>query len=403
MGVISPSGNDVATLWDNVRDGCSAAAPVTKFDTSMLPVKIAAEVKNFDIEDYVKAKAARLDYTIQYGIAAAAQALRNSGLNPRNGKAGRMGVVEGTTISGTESTLKTQRSFLEADGDYRKIHPYNVVAGYCGEGSSAIGTYLGIQGAAMTYCSGCASGADAIGHAMNLIRDDTFDVILAGGSEHMVEMLHVGFCRLRAMSEHVGDPRTAMRPFDSSRDGFVLGEGSAFLVLEELTRALERGATIYGEIAGHGQTAEAYHPTDPHPEGLGYQVSMRQSLQDAGVHAEEVDYINAHGSATPKNDPIETLAIKNVFGPGASRLAVSATKPITGHLMGASGAIEALITVLALHHQTMPPTINLRKPDAGCDLDYVPRARRYPIRVAMNINAGFGGRYASLVMRHFSG
>lgn len=403
MGVISPAGNDVATLWKNVRDGRSAAAPVTKFDTRSLPVKIAAEVRNFDIRDYVQVNATRFDQTIQFGIAAAAQALRDAGLEPRSGNCGRMAVVEGTTISGTESTLQTQRSFLESSGDYRKIHPYNVVAGYCGEGSSAIGTTLGIQGPAMTYCSGCASGTDAIGHAMRLIRDNTFDVVVAGGSEHMVEMLHIGFCRLRAMSEHAGDPREAMRPFDSSRDGFVLGEGSAFLVLEELTRALERHAPIYGEIVGHGNTAEAYHATDPHPDGLGYRVSMHKALQDAGVQTEEVDYINAHGSATPKNDPIETAAIKSIFGAVASRLAISATKPVTGHLMGASGAIETLITVLALHHRTIPPTINLRHPDVGCDLDYVPQARNYPIRVAMNINAGFGGRYASLVLRHFTG
>jgi 3-oxoacyl-[acyl-carrier-protein] synthase II len=403
IGVISPSGNDARTVWENVSHGRSAAAPITKFETRNLPVKIAAEVRNFDIRDYTKVKSGRLDHSIQFGIAAAAQALRGASLDPRSGTGGRMAVVEGTTISGTESTLQTQRSYLEASGDYRKIHPYNVVAGYCGEGSSAIGTHLGIQGPAMTYCSGCASGTDAIGHAMHLIRDDAFDTVVAGGSEHMVEMMHIGFCRLRAMSEHQGDPREAMRPFDNSRDGFVLGEGSAFLVLEELTHALERGVQIYAEIVGHGTTAEAFHATDPHPDGLGYCVSMQQALHDGAVHISEVDYINAHGSATPKNDPIETAAIKQVFGSEAARLGISATKPVTGHLMGASGAIETLITVLALHYQMMPPTINLRTPGAGCDLDYVSHPRRYPIRAAMNNNAGFGGRYASLLLRQFEG
>lgn len=403
MGVVSPSGNDVRTLWEHVSKGHSAASPITKFDTRRLPVKIGAEVRNFDIKDYTNAKGSRLDYTVQYGIAAAAQALRQAKIDPRSGNGGRMAVVEGTTISGTESTLQTQRSFLDASGDYRGIHPYNVVSGYCGEGSSAIGTHLGIQGPAITYCSGCASGTDAIGHGMHMIRDDAADVVVAGGSEQMVEMLFIGFCRLRTMSMHSGDPREAMRPFDASRDGFVLGEGSAFLVLEEMTRAIERGAQIFAEICGHGATSEAFHATDPHPEGLGYRVSMEHGLHNAGVHISEVDYINAHGSGTLKNDPIETAALKRVFGPEASRLAVSATKPVTGHLMGASGAIESLITVLAIHHQTMPPTINLRNPDAGCDLDYVAKTRRYPIRVAINNSAGFGGRYASLVVRHFEG
>ena len=402
VGVISPAGNDAAALWRSVSEGRSAAAPITKFDTSRLPVKIGAEVRDFRIGDYIRAKTNRLDFSIQYGIAAAATALRDSGLDARKA-ADRIGIVEGTTISGTESTLKTQRSFLDADGDYRKLHPYNVVAGYCGEGSSTISMQLGIQGAAITYCSGCASGNDAIGHAMKLIQSDQFDAMVAGGSEHMVEMLHVGFCRLGAMSEHGGDPHKAMKPFDRGRDGFVLGEGSAFLVLEELSHALGRGAKIYAEMIGHGRTSEAYHPTDPHPEGLGYQQAMERALRDAAIHADEVDYINAHASATPKNDPIETHAIKQIFGKHARRLSISGTKPVTGHLMGASGAIETLIAVLALHHQTIPPTINLENPDAGCDLDYVPVRRPYPIRVAMNLNAGFGGRYACLLMRHFAG
>ncbi len=402
LGIISPSGKDVDTLWRNVRDGVSAAAPITRFDVCSLPVKIGAEVKDFRITDYAEVRTSRLDMSVQYGVAAATMALRDSKIDTRNGSA-RMGIIEGTTLSGSESSLKTQKAFLDSDGDYRKLHPYNVVACYCGEGSSTISMQLGIEGAAVTYCSGCASGTDAIGHAMRLIRSDQFDVMVAGGSEHMLPMMHIGFCRLGAMSEKNSDPTRAMRPFDRSRDGFVLGEGSAFLVLEELSHALGRGAKIYAEMIGHGATSEAHHPTDPHPDGLGYQRCMERALRDAELEPEEVDYINAHGSATPKNDPIETHAIKATFGAHSRRLSISATKPVTGHLMGAAGAIETLITILALRHQTIPPTINLEVPDDGCDLDYVPSSRPYPIRVAMNLSAGFGGRYACLLMRHFAG
>jgi 3-oxoacyl-[acyl-carrier-protein] synthase II len=402
MGVISPSGNDLKEFWHNVRNGISAAAPVSRFDASALPVKIAAEVKNFDPADYLKTtKAGRLDRTIQYGIAAATIATEDAKINFKDLDPDRLGVVEGTTISGAESIIKARDSFQNAR-NYRQLHPYNVVAGYCGEGSSTIGLHLGIRGHAMTYCSGCASGNDAIGYATHMIRADEVDVVVAGGSEEMMEMLHVGFCRIRAMSEHKDDPARAMRPFDKTRDGFVLGEGAAFFVLEELSHALGRGARIYAEIAGHGRSCEAYHATDPHPEGIGYARSIEKALRQARLHPEEVDYINAHGSATPLNDPIETRAIKRVFNGNSKRVAISATKPITGHLMGASGAIETTICALSLWHQEIPPTINLNEPDPACDLDYVPRkARAYPVRVAVNLNAGFGGRYACLVLKHY--
>ncbi|MDQ3624186.1 MAG: beta-ketoacyl-[acyl-carrier-protein] synthase family protein [Verrucomicrobiota bacterium] len=400
VGVISPAGNDLETFWRNVTQGRSAAAPVTKFDVSKLPVKIAAEVKDFNIADYSKANYKRLDQTIQFGVAAATLAVRDSRLDIKSAEPSRIGIVEGTTISGSESILKSHDSFLESN-DYRKLHPYNIVAGYCGEGSSTISMQLGIQGAAITYCSGCASGNDAIGHAMKLIQADQFDAVLAGGSEQMVEMLHIGFCRLGAMSEHNDDPPRAMRPFDRTRDGFVLGEGATFLVLEELAHALARGADIYAEVIGHGRTAEAYHPTNPHPEGVGYIQAMQRALRDAELHPEEVDYINAHGSATLLNDPVETKAVKAVFGDHARRLSISATKPVTGHLMGASGAIETAICALTVKHQAIPPTINFTSPEDGCDLDYVTNARSYPVQVALNLNAGFGGRYACLLLRKY--
>jgi 3-oxoacyl-[acyl-carrier-protein] synthase II len=403
MGVISPSGKTLESLWSNVRDGVSAAAPVSRFDASKLPVKIAAEVKDFDVSKYIATrKAGRLDLTIQYGVAAASLAVKDAGLDIHSIGPDRIGVVEGTTISGAESVIKARDSFSANDGNFRALHPYNVVAGYCGEGSSTIGLHLGIRGHAVTYCSGCASGNDAIGYAAHLIQDDDVDVVIAGGAEQTMEMLHVGFCRVRAMTEHACEPAQSMRPFDRTRDGFVLGEGAAFFVLEELSHALGRGARIYAEIAGHGRSCEAYHATDPHPDGVGYVRAMEKALRNARIHPTEVDYINAHGSATPMNDPIETRAIKTVFREHVWRLAVSATKPVTGHLMGASGAIETMICALSIWHQEIAPTINLHDPDPGCDLDYVSgAARSFPVRVSLNLNAGFGGRYACLVLKKY--
>jgi 3-oxoacyl-[acyl-carrier-protein] synthase II len=368
-----------------------------------MPVKIAAEVKDFDVTHYLKTnKAGRFDRTVQYGVAAATLAADDANIALKDLDPDRLGVVEGTTISGAGSIIKARDSFQAHDQNYRSLHPYNVVAGYCGEGSSTIGLHLGIRGHAMTYCSGCASGNDAIGYAAHMIRSDEVDVIVAGGSEESMEMLHAGFCRIRAMTEHNHDPRTAMRPFDKTRDGFVLGEGAAFFVLEELSHALSRGARIYAEVAGHGRSCEAYHATDPHPEGIGYARAIEKALRQARVNPDEVDYINAHGSATPLNDPIETRAIKRVFNGHSKRLAVSATKPITGHLMGASGAIETTICALSIFNQEIPPTINLKDPDPACDLDYVSgKSRPYPVRVSVNLNAGFGGRYACLVLKQY--
>ncbi len=403
MGVIAPSGKDIETFWRNVRGGISAAAPVSRFDASRLPVKIAAEVKDFDPAKFINSrKPGRFDLTIQYGVAAATLAVADSGLDIQSIEPDRIGVVEGTTISGAGSIIKARDSFVENDSNYRALHPYNVIAGYCGEGSSTISLHLGIHGHAVTYCSGCASGNDAIGYALRMIQCDDVDVAIAGGSEETMEMLHVGFCRVRAMTEHDGEPARAMRPFDRNRDGFVLGEGAAFFILEELSHALGRGARIYAEVAGHGRSCEAYHATDPHPDGVGYARAMQKALRNARIHPNEVDYINAHGSATPQNDPIETRAIKTVFREHAKRLSISATKPITGHLMGASGAIETTICALAIARQEVPPTINLEEPDERCDLDYVPgTARSFPLKVGINLNAGFGGRYACLVLRRY--
>jgi 3-oxoacyl-[acyl-carrier-protein] synthase II len=367
-----------------------------------LPVKIGAEVKGFELGNYLKEKKlGRFTLTVQYGLAggdAGAEGLGNWSGEPGSGSDGGGGRDDGERIG--EHDPVEGHLCQGARDNYRALHPHNVVACYCGEGSSTIGLQLGIRGQAITYCSGCASGNDAIGYAAQMIRDDEADVIVAGGSEEMVEMMHIGFCRLRAMSEKEGEPAGAMRPFDKSRDGFVLGEGAAFVVLEELSRAAGRGARIYAEFAGNGRSCDAYHATDPHPEGLGYGLALEKALRRARLHPTEVDYINAHGSATPLNDPIETKAIKRVFKEHARRLAVSATKPVTGHMMGSAGAIETVICALTIWHQEICPTINLEEPEEGCDLDYVPKvARAYPVRAAVNLNAGFGGRYACLVLK----
>jgi 3-oxoacyl-[acyl-carrier-protein] synthase II len=384
LGVITPNGNSLHDFWVSVSKGQSAAAPVQKFDVKSLPVKYAAEVKNFKLKDHIDSCDNKLDTTIQYSLAAAAQAVTNAKLDLNKLDPEKIGIIEGTTISGSESVMKTQRTFLDTQ-NYRRLHPYNIVAGYCGEGSSTVSQQLGIKGAAITYCSGCASSNDAIGHACKLIRHDEFDIMVAGGAEEMHEMLFMGFCKLHSMSEWKGKPSYSMRPFDRERNGFLLGEGAAYLVVEELSHALARGATIYAEILGHGRTSEAYHPTSPHPEGIGYRSAITRSMRDARIALEEVDHINAHGSATKQNDPIESKA--------------TATKPLTGHLMGASGAIEAAVTIMTINEQLIPPTINLLNPDVDCDLDYVTQPRPYPVRTAMCLNAGFGGRYSCLVFR----
>ncbi len=401
IGVITPIGLDVPTFWKNVSQGISGAAPVSRFDTSHLPVKIAAEVKGFNLTNYYPdLNEKRFNRTVQYAISAASNAMKDAGLDIDSVDPRRIGVVEGTTVSGADSVMNMHSRYRDKR-TYRAVHPYDIVSAYCGEGSSSISLYLGLKGPAMTYCSGCASSNDAIGYALRMIQQDELDVVFAGGSEEVTEMLFAGFCKLRSMSENNDRPAQAARPFDRNRDGFVLGEGSVFLVIEELTHALVRGANIYAEIIGHGRSSEAYHPTDPDPEGLGYQAALVQALREAKVSPYEIDYVNAHGSGTPKNDPIETLSVKKVLGAQAYKIGISASKPVLGHMMGASGAAESAVTILAIKNESMPPTINLTDPDDGCDLDYVLRPRPYPIRTAACLNAGFGGRYSCLVFRRY--
>lgn len=402
MGVVAANGQDLDTFWNSVRDGISGVDEVTRFDVREMPNKLAAEVKGFDPVRFMDAKAARrCDRSTQLGIAAARMAIIDSGLEMTRLDPDRVGVIEGTTVSGMESVLRGHLTYREKG--IRSISPFDVVNSYCGEGSGKIALELGIRGHAITYCSGCSSGNDALGYSYQMIREDDVDVMIAGATDDtLLEPMYGGFCALRVMSKYGGPPRQAMRPFSGDRDGFVLGEGSAFLVLEELTHALERGARIYAEVLGHGRSCEAYHPTDTHPDGIGFRRAMEKALRRARLSVDEIDYINAHGTATPTNDPIETRAIKSVFGEKARRVAISSTKPVTGHTMGASGSIETVVCVLALHHQVVPPTINLHVADKQCDLDYVAHdPRPFPIRAALNLNAGFGGKNSCLVLARY--
>lgn len=402
MGVIAPNGNDLETFWNSVVSGKSAAGPVTRFDASHLPHCLAAEVKDFDPKLFMSSKRVnRSDRVTHYAVAASVLAARDSGLDLKACDPERIGIVEGTTVSGMESMFEGQNTYLR--GGYRALSPFTVINAYCGEGSSNIALELGLRAHAITYCSGCASGNDAIGYAALMIRRDEADVMVAGATDDtMAEAMYAGFCTLRVMSSRNDTPQQAMRPFDRTRDGFVLGEGAAFLILEELCHALGRGAKIYAEVLGHGRSCEAYHATDTHPEGIGFCRSMDKALRNAHVLPAEVNYINAHGTATLTNDPIETKAIKSIFGDNWRGVAVSSTKPITGHMMGAAGAVESVISVLAIRHQQIPPTINLSDPAPGCDLDYVAnQSRPYPLQVVANLSAGFGGKNSCLLFGRY--
>lgn len=399
LGVVAPNGNDVETFWSGIRDGVSSAGLVTRFDTSRLPNKVASEVKNFDFGLYADAKKARrFDLSIQYGIYAAAQAAEDAGIRGKSFDPDRIGVVEASSVSGMESTFKGQTAF--EDKGYRSMSPFTLLNAYAGGGSGEIALELGIQGHALTYSSSSASGSDVMGYALSMIRNDEVDIMVAGGSEApLLAPLWGAFCLTKVMTMRNDNPATAMRPFDKSRDGFVLGEGAAFVVVEELTHALSRGAKIYAEILGHGRSCEAHHSVSPHPEGLGMVRAIEKALRSARLSTNQVDYINAHGTATDLNDPVETRAIKKALGSHARRIAVSSTKPVTGHALAASGAMETVVCALALARQTIPLTLNFDQPAPDCDLDYVGgKSRPYPIKIALNLNVGFGGKNSCLVM-----
>jgi 3-oxoacyl-[acyl-carrier-protein] synthase II len=400
--MVTPLGNDGATNWRNVVAGCSGIRAITRFDAARLPVRIAGEVRDFDPLRYIeKRDVKKMDAFTHYAVAAAQMAVADAGFSIDAGDAERVGVVVGVGIGGIATLEEGEQSFLESGA--RRLSPFMVPRLIANMAPGQIAIRFGAKGVNYAVASACASGGHAIGEASRLIRFGYQDSMLAGGAEAAVTPLSIaGFAVMRALSARNDEPERASRPFDRERDGFVMAEGAGILVLEEYERASKRGARIYAEIIGYGANSDAYHITMPAPDGEGAARCMRLTLEDGGIEPGEVDYINAHGTSTPYNDVNETQAIKRVFGEHARRLAVSSTKSMTGHLLGAAGAVEAAYTVLTAYHGVIPPTINYEHPDPECDLDYVPNvARTAAVRVALSNSFGFGGTNACLAFRRF--
>ena len=402
LGMVSPVGNTVAESWTNILAGQSGIANVTRFDASALSVRFAGEVKGFKIEDYIPAKEARhMDAFIHYGIAASLQAVKDAGLATGDAlaeeQAERIGVMVGSGIGGLPMIENSHGEYLERGP--RRISPFFVPASIINMISGHVSILCGYKGPNLAVVTACTTGLHSIGLAARLIQYGEADVMVAGGAESTVSPLGIGgFAAARALSTRNDDPTLASRPWDKDRDGFVLGEGAGVMVLEEYEHARKRGARIYAELSGFGMTGDAYHMTAPNVDGP--RRSMTLALRDAGINADQVQYVNAHGTSTPLGDANETNAIKLAFGEHARRLVVNSTKSMTGHLLGGAGGIESVFSVLAIHHQVSPPTINLVTPDPECDLDYCANtAREMPIDIAVKNNFGFGGTNGTLVFR----
>ena len=401
LGLVTPLGTGIEVNWESLVAGRSGVGPITRFDASQLPARVAGEVRGFESERFIERKdLKKMDIFIQYAVGAAQLAVEDAGLAVPLVEPERVGVIVGVGIGGISSVEETYLN-LQTQG-VRRVSPFLIPRIIPNMASGQIAMRVGARGPNYATTSACASGAHAIGEALVLIRDGRQDVMLAGGAEAPVCLLAVGgFSSMRALATNFNDePARASRPFDARRDGFVIAEGAGVLVLEELEHARRRGAPVYAEVVGYGATCDAYHMTQPAPEGVGAAECMAHALDDAGLSPADVGYINAHGTGTPFNDEAETLAVKRVFGEYAARVPVSSTKSMTGHLLGAAGTIEAAYTVLALAHGVLPPTINLDEPGPGCDLDYVPHtARRVQIDAALSNSFGFGGTNAVLVVR----
>jgi 3-oxoacyl-[acyl-carrier-protein] synthase II len=400
LGAVTPVGNDVPTSWANLVAGNSGITRITRFDTEPYPVDIAGEVKGFDPTLAMAAKEVRrTGRDVHLGMAAATEAIADAALTVE--QPGRTGVILGSCVGGMEFTLDQQR-VLDERGPGR-VSPHWIANMLPDTTTSHVATAIGARGVNYAIVGACATGTDAVGDAAEVIKRDQADVIIAGGTEAvLMPVVLAGFCAMRALAEGGDDPALASRPFDATRSGFVLAEGAAALVVEELEHALARGAQIYCEVVGYGVSNDAYHVATPHPDSIGVIEMMRAALERSGIAAEEIDYINAHGTSTPYNDPAETKAIKTVFGAHAYELAVSSIKSMTGHSFGAAGAIEAVATALTIHHGVIPPTINLNTPDPECDLDYVPHtAREAPVRTALSNSMGLGGHNGCIILRAY--
>ncbi len=399
-----PTGIGAKTAWTNICEGKSGIGPITRFDATGFETKIAGEVKGFNPELYIEKKEIKkMDLFIQYAIAATQEALEDAQLaiTPENGE--RIGVIVGTGLGGLPNIEKCHQVLLERGPS--RITPFFIPMVIANLASGQIAIRFGAKGPNTCVVTACATGAHCIGDAFRAIVYGDADAIIAGGTEANITPLTVGgFNAMKALSTRNEEPEKACRPFEKNRDGFVVAEGAGILILEELEFALKRGAKIYAELVGYGYTGDAYHITAPSPDGDGAIRCMRMAINDAGLKPEEIDYINAHGTSTPLNDLTETLAIKAVFGNRAKSIPISATKSMTGHLLGAAGSTEAIFTILSIYHGILPPTINYEEPDPECDLDYVPNvARKQPIQTAISNAFGFGGTNATLVFKKFLG
>ncbi|MES1036785.1 beta-ketoacyl-ACP synthase II [Bacillus pumilus] len=401
LGALTPLGNDVESTWKNALAGVSGVGPITRVDSSEYTAKVAAELKDFNIEDYMEKKEARkMARFTQYAVVAAQKALEDSRLEITDEIAPRVGVWVGSGIGGLE-TFEEQFEVYSNKGA-RRVSPFFVPMMIPDMATGQISIALGAKGVNSCTVTACATGTNSIGDAFKVIQRGDADAMITGGTEApLTKMSFAGFCANKALSTNP-DPETASRPFDKNRDGFVMGEGAGIVVLEELEHALKRGATIYAEIVGYGSTGDAYHITAPAPNGEGGVRAMKEAIRDAGLSVAEIDYINAHGTSTPYNDKFETMAIKEVFGEHANQLAISSTKSMTGHLLGAAGGVEAIFSVLAIKDSVIPPTINLETPDEECDLDYVANeARSKEVQVALSNSLGFGGHNATIIFKKY--
>jgi 3-oxoacyl-[acyl-carrier-protein] synthase II len=398
LGIVCPVGNTVDEAWQNIIAGKSGITRITRFDASAFPSQIAGEVKGFDVAAYLQPKEARrYDTFIHYGLAASIQALKDSGLDLQRTDRERVGCVIGSGIGGLPLIEETRDDYL--NGGPRKISPFFVPGSIINMIAGQLSIMFGLKGPNLAMVTACTTSNHCIGEAGRLIEYGDADVIVAGGSESTISPLGLGgFTAPRALSTRNDDPATASRPWDKERDGFVLGEGAGILVVEEYEHARRRGARIYAELSGYGMSADAHHITAPCEDGEGAARCMVNALRNAGLNADQIDYINAHGTSTPLGDLAETIAVKRCFGEHAAKLAISSTKSMTGHLLGAAGGIEAVFSVLAVQRQLAPPTANLVNADPACDLDYLPlQAREMPIRAALSNSFGFGGTNGTLI------
>jgi 3-oxoacyl-[acyl-carrier-protein] synthase II len=404
MGLVIPTGIGVQTAWKNICEGRSGVGRLTRFNPNGFETKIAAEVKGFNPEAYIEKKEIKkMDLFIQYALAATKEALEDSGLKIIPENCEQIGVIVGTGLGGLPSLEKYHQILLEKGPS--RVSPFFIPMLIANMASGQIAIQFGVKGINSCLVTACATGAHCIGDAFRAILYGDAEAVIAGGTEANISPLTIaGFNSMKALSTRNDEPERACRPFEKNRDGFVVGEGAGIVILEELEFAFKRGARIYAELVGFGYTGDAYHITAPPPDGDGAIRCMRMAINDAGLKPEEIDYINAHGTSTPLNDATETQAIKKVFGEHAPKIPISATKSMTGHLLGAAGSTEAIFTILTIRDGIIPPTINYDEPDPECDLDYVPNvARRQPVNTAISNAFGFGGTNATLVLKKFIG